>query len=146
MRSFLYAFRGIAHALRTERHMRIHFCFAFYVIAGGLTVGLNAAEWGVVLICCGAVIGMECVNTALERLCDRVTVERDDSIMHAKDAAAGAVLVCALFSAAAGCVIFFSGDRPRRALEFFSHDPVRALLLALSIVIWILLIFGRKNK
>ena len=126
--------------------MRIHFCFAFYVIAAGLVVGLSAAEWGVVLICCGVVIGLECINTALERLSDRVTTERDELIMHAKDAAAGAVLACALFSAAAGCVIFFSGDRPRRACEFFTGNPVLAALLALSLVIWILMIFGRRNK
>lgn len=146
MRSFLNAFRGIGYALRNERNMRIHFCFAFYVIAAGFVVGLSAAEWGVVLICCGAVIGFECVNTALERLCDRVTTERDELIMRAKDAAAGAVLACALFSAAAGCVIFFSGDRPRRAFEFFAGRPAFAVLLALSLVIWILMIFGRKNK
>lgn len=146
MRPFVNAFHGLVYAVRNERHMRIHLCFAFYVAAAGLVVGLSAAEWGVILICCGAVIGLECVNTALERLCDRVTAERDELIRHAKDAAAGAVLVCALFSAAAGCVIFFSGDRPRCAFEFFAGHPVYAVLLALSLVVWILMIFGRKDK
>lgn len=146
MKAFLYALRGLTYAIKTERHMRIHLCFAFYVTAAGLITGISAAEWAAVLLCCGAVMGLECVNTALERLCDRVTQERDGLIMRAKDAAAGAVLVCAAFSAAAGCAVFFSADRPRIALEYFASRPAMAALLAASIVIWILMIFRRKNK
>lgn len=146
MKAFLYAFRGLAYVIKTERHMRIHLCFAFYVTAAGLITGISAAEWAAVFFCCGAVMGLECVNTALERLCDRVTQERDGLIMRAKDAAAGAVLVCAVFSAAAGCAFFFSADRPHIALEFFASRPVMAALLAASIVIWILMIFRRKNQ
>lgn len=146
MKRFADAFRGLAFAVRTEKHMRIHLCFAFYVVLGGLVVGLAAAEWAAVLICCGAVLCAECLNTALERLCDRVTTEKSELIRAAKDAAAGGVLVCSVFAAAAGCVIFFGKDRPLAAFEFFAGRPALAVLLALSLVIWILMIFGRNKK
>lgn len=146
MKSFLNAARGFCRVFMSERHMRVHLCFVFYVIIAGLTVGLDTAEWGVLLICCGAVIGLECANTALERLCDRVTTQRDELIGRAKDAAAAAVLTCSLFSAAAGCVIFFSRGRPQMALDFFVSNPVCTAVLVLSLILWVLLIFGRRNK
>jgi diacylglycerol kinase (ATP) len=35
---------------------------------------------------------MECVNTAIERLCDYLTQEKDENIKIIKDIAAGAVI------------------------------------------------------
>ena len=68
--------------------MRIHLCVAWYVLAGGFVTQLRPAEWCAVLLCFGLVLGLECVNTALEALCDRTCPERDPLIGKAKDAAA----------------------------------------------------------
>lgn len=149
MKSFAYAIRGLLSVIGGERHMRIHLCFAFYVVLGGLVVGLTPAEWGVVLACCGLVMGLECLNTAIERLCDGITGKYSETIKFAKDAAAGAVLVSALFSAAAGCVIFFRDGRPEKALEVFMAKPISSAMLALGLalgtVLFILTTF-RRNK
>jgi len=145
VKSFGFARDGLLYAVRTQRNMRIHLCFAFYIIWAGFVVKLTAPEWAVVLLCCGLVMGLECLNTALEQLCDRVCPERDEHIRIAKDAAAGAVLTSALFSAAAGCVLFFSGDRPEIALRWFLVRPAAVAALAVTLTAWMILIFYRRT-
>jgi len=146
MKSFKYAFLGVIECIRSERNMRIHLCFVFYVLLAGAVTALSAAEWAAILICCGLVTGFECVNTAMERACDAVTKEQNSFIKKAKDAAAGAVLVSAIASAAVGCIVFFSKGRPRAALDFFLARPVLAVLLIFSLALWLIFIFGRKGK
>jgi diacylglycerol kinase (ATP) len=46
------------------------------------------------------------MNSALEVLCDRITTEPDEHIRRAKDAAAGAVLVCAIISVVVAALVF----------------------------------------
>lgn len=48
----------------------------------------------------------EAFNTALERLADRVTRERDPLIRVAKDVAAAAVLLFVFASVAVGLIVF----------------------------------------
>ena len=105
-RGFVHAFRGIAIGLRTQRNLRIHSLAT--LLASGLGFGLDIAawEWCAVLMACGAVWAAELLNTAIERLADRVTLERDDFIRDVKDAAAGAVLVMSIAAAGIGVAIF----------------------------------------
>lgn len=134
VKSFGYAIKGILRTFGGERNMRIHLCFAFYVVLAGFVTGLGVLEWAAVLLCIGLVMGMELANTAIEHICDRITTGQDKHIGAAKDAAAGAVLVCAVFSAAVGCVIFFSNGRPKVAWDFFCTNPFLAVLIALSLI------------
>ena len=62
-------------------------------------------EWAILAVCVGMVLAAECLNTALERLSDRVAPERHPLVGQAKDAAAAAVLVAAMVSVAAGLLI-----------------------------------------
>lgn len=145
MKSFVYAVSGLFYTIKTQRNMRVHLCFAFYVILFGLITGLSATEWVAVLICCGMVMGAECANTALESLCDKVCPERSKHIKAAKDAEAGAVLICALFSAAVGCVIFFGAGRPAAAFEYLTSDPWRIVGFAVVAMLWVKIIIGKRN-
>ena len=106
LRSFRYAFSGIAWALRTQRNLRIHALATVGVIILGFVDNIAPWEWCAVLGCAALVWSAELMNSALEVLCDRVTTETDERIRHAKDAAAGAVLVCALFSVVVGVLVF----------------------------------------
>ena len=76
------------------------------MVAAGFVFGLAAWEWVAVLLCVGLVLSAECMNTALERLADRVSLDRHPLIQQAKDSASGAVLVLALTSAVVGCIVF----------------------------------------
>ena len=109
VRSFRYALEGIGFLLKTGRNFRFMVVVALGVIWTGWLVGLTGTEWAVQLLCCGLVLAMEGVNTALEQLCDRVTDQPDPFIKRAKDCAAGAVLLLAVFSGAVWAVITVSG-------------------------------------
>src|SRR5262245_2100023 len=106
LRSFVTGFVGLIHALGTEQNLRIHFAIAVCVIAGGFFFALPSWEWIAVTFCIGLVISGECMNTALERLADRVSLETHPLIKHAKDCSSAAVLVLAMMSAVVGGIVF----------------------------------------
>ena len=53
----------------------------------------------------GLVLGMELVNSAIERLADKISTERDPVIGKIKDLSAGAVLISAIAAAIVGLII-----------------------------------------
>jgi len=55
---------------------------------------------------CAPLISAECMNTAVERLADRVSRETHPLIKQAKDCSSAAVLVLALTAAVVGGVVF----------------------------------------
>lgn len=148
MKSFGYAMAGIVRALREERHMRIHLCCAFYVVCCGVAAELDAASWAAVICCIGLVTSLELVNTALERVCNEVTMKTRPNIGAAKDCAAGAVLCAAVCSAAAGLIIFLSNGRVRTMLSFAENHKPAAAVIVLVMPLWIYYIIkpGRSYK
>jgi diacylglycerol kinase (ATP) len=97
---------GLTHALASEQILRMHGVIAICVIAAGCFFALAASEWIAVALCIGLVISAECMNTALERLADRVSLEKHLLIKQAKDCGAAAVLVLAMSSAVIGGIVF----------------------------------------
>lgn len=104
--SFRWAFAGIAACVRRERNMKIHLFAAAAVTAAGLYLHISKTEWLVCLILFGLILGLEMMNTAIEAVVDLVCPHQHPKAKLAKDAAAGAVLVAAIFAAVAGCIIF----------------------------------------
>ena len=74
---FRYAIEGILTGIRQEQNMKMH-----------------------------CIMTVELVNTSVEAVVDLVTEKRKPLAKIAKDTAAGAVLIAALFSAVIGCIIF----------------------------------------
>lgn len=105
-RSFSYAFAGIKHVVLTERNMRIHLAVALLVIICGFVFSIATYEWLVILLLIGGVFVLEMINSALERVVDLVTKEYHPLAKHAKDIAAGAVLIYAILSVIIGVIIF----------------------------------------
>ena len=104
--AFRYAFAGVGRLFRDEAHAKIHAIAAMAVIAAGFIFNIERWEWCAAIICIGGVFMAEAVNTALEKVCDKVCVERHPLIGQAKDMAAGAVLLMAICAAAVGLIIF----------------------------------------
>lgn len=146
MKAFKYAVKGIYSTLLSERNMRIHACVAFYVVLFGLITHLSAWEWAGCIICIGLVTALECVNTALEQLCNELHPEKSDAIGKVKDAAAGAVLCAAAASAAVGGAIFFRSEKITAVLAFARNTPLYAAAAVITIPLWIKFIVGRKHK
>lgn len=145
MKCFFYAFRGIWETIKNERNMRIHLCFAFYVVLAGLVTRISQLEWIAVLLCVGIVTALECVNTAMESLCDTVCPKRLEGIRIAKDAAAGGVLCAAIASAVVGCVVFINVGKLRLAYEFLVEQPLLSGIILLSLLPAMMFIRGIKG-
>lgn len=109
LRGFRYAMRGIVYGVRTQRNMRIHLAALATVCIAGHIARLTVTHWCLVLLCCMAVLSLELVNTALEAACDAVSRQRHPLLGHAKDAAAGAVLVSAIGSVVIAAVLLRYG-------------------------------------
>lgn len=130
---FGYAAAGILHGFR-ERNFRVHICAAGFVTWFALRFyELSRAEWAVLLLTFAAVISAELFNTAAERLCDKVSPEKDEHIRLCKDCAAGAVLICAIFAAIIGIVLFWDTERFAVIGEFFLAAPIRFAFLGLAV-------------
>lgn len=104
--SFKYAFTGIASAFKTERNMKIHGSVMILVILCGILLKISLAEWMICMICFACVIGAEMFNTAIEKVVDLASPEKNELAKLSKDIAAGAVLIFAICSAGIGLVIF----------------------------------------
>lgn len=105
-KSFAYAFNGIKYFFLHERNGRVQLFIAAAVVAAAVGLKLAAIEWIAVLLCIAMVMGLEMLNSALEKLCDEVHEEYHPKIKIIKDVAAGAVLWVSIVSAVIGCIIF----------------------------------------
>ena len=105
LKSFVYAFSGIAETLRVGRNFKVQIGFAIVAIALGFAFRIEPYEWLAIVICIGAVLGGECVNTAIEAVVDLASPEYHELAKRAKDCAAGGVLVCSIAAAVVEAII-----------------------------------------
>ena len=105
-KSFGYAFQGIFNTIRTESNIKIHCAAAILVTIFGIWLQISKTEWMICFILFGLILALELVNTAVEATVDLFTEERKPLAKKAKDAAAGAVLIAAIFAVVIGILIF----------------------------------------
>lgn len=131
LKGFGYAARGLAQALH-ERNFRFHLCVtAFVVFFAVRFYALSMEQWAILSLTCGTVLSLEVVNTAIERLCDKVSPSPDPLIRTAKDCAAGAVLISAIVAVAVGVFLFWDTDIFSLILIHFT-EPLRLILLIIA--------------
>ena len=107
LRGFRFAFRGIIDSLRSEINLRFHFGAMAAVLFFGVLLHISGTEWMICVLCFALVIGSELINTAIEHAVNLAAKgELSEQARLAKDAAAGAVLFCAIAAAAVGLMIF----------------------------------------
>lgn len=102
MRSFGYAFEGIAAMLKTQHNAWLHLVASLLVCAAAAILGVSAADWRWLVAAITVVWAAEAMNTAVEYVCDVVSPEYAPAVKGAKDIAAGAVLITAAGAAAIG--------------------------------------------
>lgn len=105
MKSFVHAFQGLCFLLRSQRNARVHAFFTIAALVVSLVLRIDRHDWCWMIVAIAMVWAAEAFNTAVERLADRVTTERDELIKQAKDLAAGAVLCAALGAALIGFLV-----------------------------------------
>ncbi len=101
-----YALAGLGFILRSQHNAKVHLAMACSVVLAGLAVGLSRDDWLWVALAITLVWFAEAMNTGFEYLCDVVSPEFSERVGRAKDIAAGAVLICAVFAVVVGLVVF----------------------------------------
>jgi diacylglycerol kinase len=106
LKSFQYAFKGIAVFFQTQTNAIIHFLAAFLVIILGFLFQITWYEWALLIFAIGLVFSMEVMNTAIEFLTDLVSPNPNEKAGKVKDIAAGAVLLAVITALLIGVIVF----------------------------------------
>jgi diacylglycerol kinase (ATP) len=107
IKAFGFAIAGLIHAVRTQHALWFHLSCALGVVALGAYLNVSREDWRWLVLAITLVIATETMNTAVEFLADAYTREHHTLIGHAKDIAAGAVLVAALGAVVIGVLTFW---------------------------------------
>lgn len=153
-KSFKCAFVGIWDCIKLERNMRIHLSAAFFVLYTAFQIGLTGGEIAVLFLTIGAVISLEMVNTALEKLCDFTEDKPNNHIKLVKDVAAGAVLTAAIAAVFIGFILMLKPALMEFLLRIVTTPYLLVILIFLLIIAIVFIVLGptgiidkfRKNK
>ncbi len=104
--SFGYAFSGLAVMLRTQPNAWIHSVATLVVAAAAWWLDAAASDWTLLVVAIALVWVAEGLNTAIEFLADAAVPDHHALIKHAKDVAAGAVLLASLAAGVIGVLVF----------------------------------------
>ncbi|MBW3537936.1 diacylglycerol kinase family protein [Candidatus Parcubacteria bacterium] len=107
IKSFYYAFVGIAYVIKYERNARIHFLMAVLALGLGVLLNVSPAELAAIFFAVIIVFVAEIINTAIEKTLDLVDSKQNPEIAIIKDMVAGAVLVASGGALIIGTVIFW---------------------------------------
>jgi len=105
VRSFGYAFHGVALLLRSQHNAWIHATATLLVCALGGLLGVSRGDWLWLVAAIAAVWAAEALNSAIESLADAVHPAPHPLVGRAKDLAAAAVLIVSLGAAAIGLLV-----------------------------------------
>jgi diacylglycerol kinase len=108
-----HAMNGLVELIKNERNARFHLVSTAVVIYVGWKVGFEASEWLWISLAVAGVWVAELLNTSLERITDLVSPEQNELAKKAKDYAAGAVLVMAIWA----IIVFLLVAMPRILLN-----------------------------
>lgn len=92
--------------LSTEPSIKVQFVIALIMIAMGFYFDITSTEWILQLLAIGLVMGIEGMNTAVEKLSDFIHPEFNKKIGFIKDVSAGAVMLVSLIAVAVGLIIY----------------------------------------
>lgn len=133
---------GFAHAVRTQRNLRIELTIALAVSMFGLWLGLSPLEVALLVTLIGLVVAAELVNTSIEALVDLLVPERQAPAGLVKDTAAAAVLVCAVTAAAGGIALLGRAFLVRLG---FPVPPLGSVVLV-GVALACAVAFGRLSR
>ena len=143
-KSFTYAFKGIGYVIKHERNFRIHLSCIIYMFSI-LTLTdwfkLTRTDYAVLLVVSALVLSLEIVNTAVENSVNLASKEFTEYGRIAKDAAAGAVLIAAIFAVLTGIAILFQPEAFVKMYEYFKDNVLMLILFMVSVIPMTLFIF-----
>lgn len=97
---------GLKWAL-SEKHFRFHLIASFAVIIAGFYFKINETDWLFICFAISSVLASELINTAIEKLADKVEPNYNKEIGIIKDLAASAVLIFSITSIVIAYFVFW---------------------------------------
>jgi len=98
IKSVQYAIKGAWLLLRTEHSVMVQTCIGIGCCILGYWLQITSTQWMIQILTFGLVLGVESVNTAIEKIADFVHPDFHPAIGRIKDMAAGAVFFVAMAS------------------------------------------------
>ena len=106
LKSFGFAFEGISAFFRNDHNAIVHACATVVVLPFAFYCNINSQQWMVLLIAIALVWMAELFNTAIEKICDLVSPQRNAQVKFIKDVSSAAVLITAILACIIGLIIF----------------------------------------
>lgn len=106
IKSIGFAVKGAYKLVSTEHSIMVQFSIMLLMIFAGFYFHISRIEWMLQVLAFGLVLGIEGVNTAVEKIADFIHPEFHDRIGFIKDIAAGAVLFAATSALTVGALIY----------------------------------------
>lgn len=105
--SLRIAFSGLFHTLSTQKNFQAQIMAGVIVVAAAWLLGFGRIEWLILIITLSLVLVTELLNTVVEVVVDLAVKEKLlPEAKLAKDVAAAAVLLTALFALLIGVLLF----------------------------------------
>jgi diacylglycerol kinase (ATP) len=105
-KSIGFAFKGAVKLITTEHSVMVQFLIAVLLIIAGFYFNITKEEWMFQTLTTGLVLGVEGLNTAVEKVADFIHPDYHKKIGFIKDIAAGAVFFAAMIGIAIGSLIY----------------------------------------
>jgi diacylglycerol kinase (ATP) len=106
IKSVGFAVKGAFKLITTEHSVMVQFSLAILMIVAGFYFEIDRYEWMMQILAFGLVLGIESMNTGIEKMADFVHPEFHNRIGFIKDIAAGGVLFAAIAAIAIGLLIY----------------------------------------
>jgi diacylglycerol kinase (ATP) len=106
LKSVGFAVKGALKLITTEHSVMVQSSLAVLMTVAGFYFKIDRYEWMMQILAFGLVLGIESLNTAVEKIADFVHPEYHERIGFIKDIAAGAVMFAALAAMAIGLLIY----------------------------------------
>lgn len=106
LRSVVYAMHGAYKLITTEHSIIVQFIIAIIVTIAGFWFNITTTEWLFQTMAIGMVMGVEGINTAIEKIADFIHPDYHEKIGFIKDISAGAVFFAALTATCVGFIIY----------------------------------------
>ena len=150
LKGFVYAFRGVLYGILSERNMRFHVSllgFMIFFLTRYDFFEVSKTQFAILMLTSGVVLAAEYINTAVERAVDLAAKgERSELARTAKDTAAGAVLITAVFAVAVGILILFLPAAFHALFAYYAASPVKIIVFALAFILALLFIFVPPSR
>lgn len=106
LKSIGFAVKGAIKLITTEHSVMVQSSLAILMIFAGFYFDISREEWMMQILAFGLVLGIESLNTAVEKVADFIHPEYHEKIGFIKDIAAGAVMFAAMAAIAVGLLIY----------------------------------------